>query len=75
MLSPWLIKNLSCIKYLLMTAVPLPGTSWPIRHEISCALILHPLGESQQDPHIIVGGLGAICRAEQRHIHQDKNKQ
>lgn len=47
-----------------MTAMPLPGVTWSVRHEIGSALILHPLGESQQDPYIIVGGLRAIGRAE-----------
>lgn len=44
----------------LMTAMPLPGMTWPVRHEVSSPLVLHPLWESQQDPYIIVGGLRAI---------------
>lgn len=47
----------------LMTAMPLPGMTWPVRHEVGSPLVLHPLWESQQNPHIIVGGLGAICSA------------
>lgn len=47
-------------KYSLMTAVPLPGVTWPVRHEVSSPFVLHPLWEPQQDPYVIIGGLGAI---------------
>lgn len=43
-----------------MTAVPLPGVTWPVRHEVSSPFILHPLWEPQQDPYVIISGLGAI---------------
>lgn len=46
-----------------MTAVPLPGVTWPVRHEVSSPFVLHPLWEPQQDPYIIIGGLEAIGRA------------
>lgn len=46
--------------------MPLPGMTWPVRHEVSSPLVLHPLWESQQDPYIIVGGLRAIGGAEWR---------
>lgn len=60
-----------------MTAMPLPSVTWPVRHEVGSPLVLHPLWESQQDPYIIVGGLGAIGGAEwQTHItfRQKKKK-
>lgn len=60
------------MKYLLMTAMPLPGVTWPVRHEIGGALIFHPLGETQQNPYIIVGGLRTVGRAECRHIYENK---
>lgn len=47
-----------------MTAVPLPGMTWPVRHEVSSSLVLHPLWETQQDSNVVVVGLWAICRAE-----------
>lgn len=47
-----------------MTAMPLPGMTWSVRHEVSISLVLHSLWESQQDPYIIVGGFRAIGRAE-----------
>lgn len=47
-----------------MTAVPFPGMTRSVRHEVSGALVLHPLWESQQDPYIIVTGLRAIGSAE-----------
>lgn len=47
-----------------MTAMPLPSMTWPVRHEVGSALVLHSLWESQQDPHIIVTALRAIGRAE-----------
>ena len=57
-----------------MTAMPLPGMTWPVRHEVGSALVFHPLRESQQDPYIIIGGLSAIGRAEwQRHKTRKKN--
>lgn len=56
-------QGLVCIKHSLMTAVPLPGVTWPVRHEVSSPFVLHPLWEPQQDPYIIIGGLGAIGRA------------
>lgn len=43
-----------------MTAVPLPSMPWPVRHEVSGASVLHPLRETQQHPHVIVSGLGAV---------------
>lgn len=43
-----------------MTAVPLPGVTWPVRHEVSGPFVLHPLWEPQQNPYIIIGGLRAI---------------
>lgn len=43
-----------------MTAVPLPGVTWPVRHEVSGPFVLYPLWEPQQNPYIIIGGLGAI---------------
>lgn len=48
------------MKYLLVTAVPLPCMAWPVGHEVSSSLVLHPLWESEQDSYIVVGGLGAI---------------
>lgn len=56
-------QGLVCIKHSLMTAVPLPGVTWPVRHEVSSPFVLHPLWEPQQDPYIIISGLGAIGRA------------
>lgn len=48
----------------LVAAVPLPGVPWPVREEVCCALVLHALGETQQHPHVIVGGLWGIgCAA------------
>lgn len=56
-----------------MTAMPLPGMTWPVRHEVGSSLVLYPLWESQQDPYVIVGGLRAIGRAEWRtHISRQK---
>lgn len=49
-----------------MTAMPLPGMTWPVRHEVSSPFVLHPLWEPQQDPYIIIGSLGAIGGAELR---------
>lgn len=43
-----------------MTTMPLPGVTRPVRHEICSSLILHPLGESQKDPYVIVSGLGVV---------------
>lgn len=43
-----------------MTAVPLPGVTWPVRHEVRSPFVLHPLWEPQQNPYIIIGGLGAV---------------
>lgn len=56
-------KNLFSVKHLLMTAMPLPGMTWPVWHEIGSSLVLHPLWEPQQDPYIIVGSLGAVGSA------------
>lgn len=67
-------KNLFSVKHLLMTAMPLPGMTWPVWHEIGSSLVLHPLWEPQQDPYIIVGGLGAVGSATWRaHTLRDKN--
>lgn len=60
-----------CFKYSLMTAVPLPGVTWPVRHEVSSPFVLHPLWEPKQDPYVIIGGLGAIGGAG---LGQKKNK-
>lgn len=58
-----------------MTAMPFPGMTWPVRHEVGSTLVLHPLWESQKDPDIIVGGLRAIGRAEFRtHTTRQKKK-
>lgn len=54
-----------------MTAVPLPGVTWPVRHEIGSSLVLHPLWESQQHPDVIVGGLWAVGGAV-GHTHMFK---
>lgn len=54
-----------------MTAVPLPGVTWPVRHEVGGSLVLHPLWESQQHPHVIVGDLGAVGSAV-RQTHTPK---
>lgn len=43
-----------------MTAVPLPGMTGPVGHEVSGPFVLHPLREAQQHPYIIIRGLGAI---------------
>lgn len=47
----------------LVAAVPLPGVAWAVGHEVGRALVLHPLGETQKDPHVVVGRLGAVRRA------------
>lgn len=44
----------------LVAAVPLPGVPRPVREEVRCALVLHTLGETQQHPHVVVGGLGGV---------------
>lgn len=43
--------------------MPLPGVTWPVRHEVGSSLVLHPLWESQQHPYVIVGGLWAVGSA------------
>ena len=63
--------GLVCIKHSLMTAVPLPGVTWPVRHEVSSPFVLHPLWEPQQDPYIIIGGLGAIGGARSGQKNKD----
>lgn len=39
---------------LLVAAVPLPGVARFAGQEVGCALVLHPLGEPQQDPGVVV---------------------
>lgn len=53
-----------------MTAVPLPGVTRSVRHEIGRSLVLHPLREPQQNPDIIVCGLVIIGGAEDREIYK-----
>lgn len=43
--------------------MPLPGVTWPVRHEVGSSLVLHPLRESQQHPYVIVCGLWAVGSA------------
>lgn len=50
--------------YLLVTAVPLPGLTWPVGHEVGGPPVLHPLRESQQDPYIVVCDIRAVGGAE-----------
>lgn len=53
--------------------MPLPGMTWPVRHEVGSPLVLHPLWESKQDPYIIVCGVRAIGGAEwQTHTLRQK---
>lgn len=51
---------------LLVTAVPLPGVTRSVGHEIGGSLVLHSLRESQQNPDIIVCSFSIIGGAENR---------
>lgn len=50
---------------LLVTAVPLPGVTRSVGHEISRPLVLHSLREAQKNPDAIVCGVSAVSRAEE----------
>lgn len=47
----------------LVTAVPLPGVTWPAGEEVCRPLVLHFLGEPQQHTGVIVSGTGSVGRA------------
>ena len=61
-------------RYSLVAAVPLPGVPRSVGHEVGRALVLHPLREAQEDPDVVVRGLGRVGGAggtERTHTHQD----
>lgn len=47
----------------LVTAMPLPGVTWPAGEEVRRPLVLHFLGEPQQHTGVIVSGTGSVGRA------------
>lgn len=48
---------------MLVAAVPLPGVSRSVGHEVSRPLVLHPLRKPQQNSDVVVGGFGGVGRA------------
>lgn len=52
---------------LLVTAVPVPLVSWLDRKEVVGALVLHFLGESQEDPEVDVSHCRCIRRPWRNH--------
>ena len=55
--------------YSLMAAVPLPGVARSVRHEVGRALVLHPLGEAQENPDVVVRGLRRVGGAGGHSAH------
>ncbi len=53
-----------------MTAVPLPGVTRSVGHEISRPLVLHSLREAQKNPDTVVCGVSTIGGAEGEKIQQ-----
>lgn len=47
----------------LVAAVPFPAVPGTAGQEVSCALVLHPLREAQQHPHVVVCGFGGVGSA------------
>ena len=43
-----------------MAAVPLPGVAWPAGQEVGRPLVLHPLGEPQEHPGVVVPDVTAV---------------
>lgn len=44
----------------LVATVPFPAVPGPAGQKVGRALVLHPLGKPQEDPHIVVGGFGGV---------------
>lgn len=47
----------------LVTAVPLPGVTWPAGEEVGRPLVLHSLREPQQHSGVVVPHRGSVGRA------------